>query len=426
MTTTTRLMLPLLLLFAPHALGVAKVTTPVSKLFDDSACVIVGKVTKVTPDTGVVEATITTLKGEGVGGDSIKVKLELPDVLKNTKEGAPIVLLLGHRAASNTMHLADTWLFPQSGGGKASFRVTSDLEKNLKQSFPGSTAAVRKLLEEIKQRGKSTVLDAAGDVFKGGTKPFGKVDTAGATALFTLKRSGQAPVVLAATADTFKRFDLTPEGLKPGRRSIDVKPNDLIALSVFGPSLLTLKKNGEVSSPQTSQTTTAPTLKPAKLWSDGSQATAAAFGNFGEDPDKVYALVVKDNNIYRYALDGSSPPTDFYRLTGERITNYHKDEPNWLAGATVRPLDANGDNRTDLLINTRAGSMLLINRGYGAFFIDADLPKVLVDSANNPLLSDKTLWTPADVDNDGLDDLLLLAPDGSVTAVLNPKPEKKP
>jgi hypothetical protein len=404
-----------LTLVAQSAFGVAKVTTPVSKLFDESASVLTGKVTKVSADTGVVEAAVTTLKGDGVGGDAIKVRVEIPDVLKNVREGAPVVLLLGRRAASNTMHLGDTWLFPQPAGGKTSFFVKSDLEKNLKQSFPGSTAAVVSILQEIKTTGKSTVLDAAGDVFKGEMKDLGKLDAPGATGLVTLHLQGKPPTVFPTGKEDAKGFVVTAQGVTPAETPLPTPIIDALALSQLAHGLATLKKDGQLSVGATN----------TKLWPDASPATAAAFGNFGEEPDKIYALVIKDNNIYRYALEGSQPPADFYRLTGERITNYHKDNPNWLSTATAQPLDVNADGRTDVLINSAAGPMLLINRGHGAFFIDNDLAKILVDKDNKPLLTEKTLWTATDIDGDKNDDLLILAPDSKLTAVLNPKIEKK-
>jgi hypothetical protein len=78
------------------------------------------------------------------------------------------------------------------------------------------------------------------------------------------------------------------------------------------------------------------------------------------------------------------------------------------------------------LINTPAGPLLLINRGFGAFFINADLGKTLVDPAGKPLLTASTRWTCADVDADGNDDMVLIAADGKVSAVLNLKVEAKP
>ena len=49
---------------------------------------------------------------------------------------------------------------------------------------------------------------------------------------------------------------------------------------------------------------------------------------------------------------------------------------------------------------------------------------MLKNSSGEPLLGPKTIWTGADVDGDGLDDLLIVAPDGAVSAVMNPKVER--
>jgi hypothetical protein len=193
----------------------------------------------------------------------------------------------------------------------------------------------------------------------------------------------------------------------------------LIALAEVNAGFVALKKSGEVLTYE--KGVTGP--KSSKLWADGSVAVAGAIGNFGED-ERMYAIVVKEDNIWRYPLDGVGEAADFLRLTGERVSTYHKDNPKWLAGATAAPLDVNGDGRTDVLINTPAGPLMLINRGFGAFFINADLHKVLV-GASGPLIGEKSMWTATDLDRDGLDDLLIVSEAGAVTAVMNPKVEEK-
>src|SRR5438876_11394046 len=58
------LMLFALVVFSPAALAVIKVTNTVAKMYNEGNSIVVGKVTKVN-DNGVIEAAVTTLKGEG-------------------------------------------------------------------------------------------------------------------------------------------------------------------------------------------------------------------------------------------------------------------------------------------------------------------------------------------------------------------------
>ena len=98
---------------APWSFGLIKVQTPVSKMYSGSSSVVLGKVSKVNAETGVIEAAATTLKGDGVG-EAIKVKVDnLPEVVKGVKEGSPLVLLIGRRSASSAMSLGDAWVFPE-------------------------------------------------------------------------------------------------------------------------------------------------------------------------------------------------------------------------------------------------------------------------------------------------------------------------
>src|SRR5258706_2859414 len=316
-----RAVLPLFLaiILIQPAFALIKVQTPVSKMYAGAVSVVVGKVTKISPETGVLEAAATTLKGDGVG-EALKIKLEnLPDVVKNAREGSPVVLLIGRRSASNALNLADTWLFPEPlPSGKSNFIVRKELD--LKQSFPGTTSALTKAIEELKA-GKSTMLDEISpDMFKGGVKELGSIPAGGA-ALYTIKPAGsKMQTIVLSTPAGPKFFTADPTRLKPAQTITDDRPKSPVA-----------------------------------------DSTATVFGNFGEEPDKLYAIVIKDDSITRYPLDGQGQPADFVRLTGERVSNYHKENPKWLAGATAAALDCNGDSRMDLLINTPSGPLLLIN-----------------------------------------------------------------
>jgi hypothetical protein len=431
MTHRTRLILILLTaaVFSPAAFAVIKVTNTVAKMYNEGSSIVVGKVTKVN-DNGMIEAAVTTLKGEGVG-DTLKiVKIEnLPDVSKSVKEGSPLVLIIARRASASALHLADHWLYPEFlPTAKSNLVVRKEL--NLAQSFPCATSGLAAAMQSLKE-GKYAMLDAASpDMFKGEVKALGEIHAPGANAVFTMRIGAkERPLVVARSKTGFEYFPVSASGV--GIASVNTPFDNQVPITDFlawhygygeqaSVRFAQLEKNGElVVQPKGGK------LTRIKLWSDGS-ASAAAFGNFGEEPDRLYAIVVKDDNIYRYPLDGKGEPADFVRLTGERVSTYHKENPKWLAGATACALDCNGDGRMDVLINTPSGPMLLINRGYGAFFINADLGKVLKTTTGEPLLTDKTFWTAADIDGDGLDDLIIVSPStGAVTAVMNPKPEKK-
>jgi hypothetical protein len=314
--------------------AVVKAPHPPSSFYDKSVAVIVGKITQVDAGTGRAKASIQTAKG-AAPGDFIALQIQdLPRLQSALKPDAPLVLFVGQRAGASALHIADGWYFPQPAGGKTSFIVAKDLAANLRQSYPGTTSALVKIVEELQaNNGKYSMLDEAHtNMFKGGTKDLGKAD-----------------------------------------------------------SLKLPKPAGPI-----------------------------ALGNFGENPKAAFAIIVREDGIFRHPLDSEGAPTatpdaDFTRLTGEAITSYHRDKPRWLTGATAAALDCNGDGRTDLLINSSAGPMLLINRGFGCFFVNPDLGKTLGNS-----LPANAKWTAMDVDNDKHDDLVVISDDGKATAVLNP------
>jgi FG-GAP-like repeat len=328
MIRTQSIVLALLALTSAPALAVFKAPTPVSSFYDKSVTVVIGKVAKIDRAASRVEASVQALKGKAPA-DSISIGIQIPMLLDSAKTDAPLVLFLGKFAGSSALHIADGWYFPQAAG-KSGFFVTKDLSANLRQSYPGTTSALVKIVEELKaNNGKYSMLDEAhADMFKGGAKDLGK-----------------------------------GEGLDLPKAA-------------------------------------------------GTSVT----GNFGEDPKQPMAIVIREDGIFRQGLQTTGGPgDDFTRLTGEPLSNYHKDNPKWLAGATAAALDCNGDGRMDVLINSSGGPMLLINRGFGCFFVNPDIGKTIGDA-----LPPNAKWTALDVDGDKHDDLVVISEDGKLTAILNP------
>jgi hypothetical protein len=335
------------------------------------------------------------------------------------------VLLTGRQAANFALHMGDTWLLPEATDKPDLFGVAQ--EKDLRQSYPGTTTALIRIVE-AKGAGNYDMLDTVTDasskaMLRGGTKEFGKIENAGEIRmLYAFHALPGDPLSLTgavfANGDKTRRYDVgRNNSLVADTKGAMSEQGTADAIGFGHPEkekFVILKKDGTLTIDGQPGGT--------KLWSDGSTASAAAFGNFGED-DRQYAIVIKDDNVYRYPLDGKGDAADFLRMTGERVSTYHREDPKWLAGATASALDVNGDGKVDLLIHTKAGAMMLINRGYGAFFIDADIDKALKSADGKPLIGEKTPWTALDVNEDGLDDLIVLSPEtGAVTAVMNAKP----
>lgn len=391
------------------AAALVKAPTPVASFYATAHTVVVGKVTSVAA-SGNVTTSARTLKGEPVG-DGLKIKLDaFPDVVKNLKEGAPVVLLVARRTAA--LSIDDQWLLPEAAPSSRNLYVAKTaLGDALRQSYPGTSSALVKAVEELAaNNGKYSMYDEVSpEMFHGGVKSLGQVDPPGATELRTIIIDRKQHLLAGN-----RMFVVDGGAIKPAvQATMTGVAADALAVGqveLGGKAVLaSLDKSGALSLDGKS-------AKP--LWS-GVQAVTAAIGNFGEDGSAA-AIVVTEDQITRYALDGASAPADFLRLTGEKISTYHRENPKWLASATARSLDCNGDGRMDILINAPAGPMLLINRGFGCFFINADLGKVLKTDSGSALPG-KDPWTGIDVDGDGNDDLLIVSPTGAASAVLNPK-----
>ena len=130
---------------------------------------------------------------------------------------------------------------------------------------------------------------------------------------------------------------------------------------------------------------------------------------------------------YALAADGPAP-ADIQRLAGERLGYYDRDNLG-LSGAVLTTLDSNGDGRLDLLAVNDPFGLLLVHRGFGAFFASAIAPLGLKNHADHAVpfrFTPRTLIAAADFAGDRCDDLLVLTEAGELFLVENPPHPKHP
>ncbi|MDD4890718.1 MAG: hypothetical protein PHU85_12405, partial [Phycisphaerae bacterium] len=326
----------ILALFVPAA-AVIKIELPVSKTFDMSRSVVVGTVTKVNPDNRVAEVKVADVaKGESVG-ETFRVQVTAPaDLFGKVAADQPIVLFVS-KARNGTvavLHLADTWvladLVPNSN--PPAWRVGQ--VHDLKQSFPGRTAALARIVGEMKA-GKSTLLNEAEPNYFGEAKKIGNlgmknptwimpvdidkdnreellVAAAGAARLFARSDNGYAdvtekwggpwPAVGAAHAagEVSGHVDLLlgntlllNDGKKVGAKKIEfakVDAKDLLAVALVDvngdkkPDAVFVSAGGLLQVAINPGDLAAEwKLQPGKpLWADG-QAAWASVGDWGDD-----------------------------------------------------------------------------------------------------------------------------------------------
>jgi len=479
-----------MLLPAARARGVIQVKMPVSRIYGTSKAVYVGSVTAVTPSLRLVDVKITgTLRGQSPG-ETIRIQIvSPPGLVGKVAKGQPVALFVGKArgGAMAVLHLADTWLLAKRAADAKPqiWRVVQ--RHDAKQTFPGRTAALVRLVREI-AAGKSPILDST-DVafFRSPIRKLAKLDVSnvGWVIAGDIDRDRKPDLVVGTDKDVRLLLagdggyvDVTDKwGLKSGpveyRAIIDAdgdRYDELILgdtiwfnnRSKFEPVKLPLAKS-EAENPALAVTVTGQSSSSRKrmkayflsasgrlqvfknsddegkvwaaepvrrLWSSGSPAIAAEFGNFGDD-SRTHVLAVRESGVMRYSLSSDGQTADFERLTGVNLKKYYERYAEGFKNPLVRALDVNGDRRRDLLIICDTGGMLMVNRGYGAFLCDYDSGGQIAPHPKTPAklkLTARTPWTCADVHRDGQDDILILTVDKTLQELSNkprPKPDKK-
>jgi hypothetical protein len=441
--------------------AVIQIKLPVSKIYSTSSPILIAKVTKLTESNRLIEAEITdTITGQP--SEKLRLQLLQPQSLfQNVKLNDPLILFVakGRGSDTATIHLANTWLLAKlkpdiTPALWQSFQEPADFKK----TFPGTTTALIEIIKEFKDN-KSTFLNAADErLFSEGAQELAQLKIT-PTSLFTADlNADKTPKLLISTPhgprifskfaetyeDTTANWSLPQTGalLAVGDLNGDSKPdllidntpyinqgasfkpappldlphkNQLAALTIADGKLLTLSKSGQLSLGNETK----------QLWKESQPPLAALIGSFDES-NKLSVIVAFESSLTRYSLDGR--PSDFTRLTGESLSSYLKDSAGqFKPGLKLIPLDANGDGRRDLLVLSEGANFLLINRGFGAFFISPAAAQNTLGQTGKPFpyasSATSSHWISIDTRGDHHEDLLILTPDGALYRLGNPPPK---
>ena len=162
---------------------------------------------------------------------------------------------------------------------------------------------------------------------------------------------------------------------------------------------------------------------PRTIFKADDKPLAAAIGDFGDD-GLPHVLLLRREGVTRYSVDSAGEaPADYARLCGQTLTNSSEALAKDLENAALVMIDINGDHRPDLLIANSAGSVLMVNRGFGTFLPLPNPAAPLQEGGSKRVqINSHLCWAAAETGGHGPENLVALTAEGTLLEATNSTP----